>query len=447
MAKQIDRRQLLRGMLGGTAVTVGLPFLECFLNDSGTALANGTPMPVRFGTWFWGLGGNRPVFWPNNVGRDFDLKEELAPIKSVKDYINLFGNYRIFTDGRPSLCHYSGWVSIRCGEAPTDRATLPGESLDVTIADAIAGSTRFRSLEMTATGSRQNSLSFRSSAAVNPPEISPLAFYQRVFGPEFQDPNSPDFHPNPELMVRKSVLSAVRDDSKDFGKSLGSADRARLDQYFTSLRGIEQRLAAQLQKPPPAPACRIPPAVRDVTTSGTDADLVALRHKLMTDILVAALACDQTRIFNMAYSEGSATTTKPGVPNAHHPVTHEEPVNMDGVQPTHSWFIRRAMESWAYFVEALASVREGDATLLDNTLVLAHSDQETARTHSMDGIPIMTAGRAGGRINSGLYIAGDKEAVVTQVGLTVMRAMGLDRYEWGARSMKTSKVVDGILRA
>jgi hypothetical protein len=446
VGKSVNRRTILRGMLGGTAVTVGLPFLECFLNPHGTALANGAPMPVRFGTWFWGLGMNKQIFLPAKVGFDFDLKEELAAIKPVKNYINLFSKYRIFTDNRPSLCHYTGWVVLRCGQAPTDKDSFPGESIDVTVADAIGGGTRFRSLEMTATGNKQNSFSFRSAQAVNPPEISPLAFYQRIFGSEFQDPSSPHFRPNPELMVRQSVLSAIREDGAQLNKTLGSADRARLDQYFTSLRGLEQRLALQLEKPRPAAACYIPTTPPEVPTTGTDADLVAERHNLMTDILVSALACNQTRVFNMAYSESSATTTKKGVPNSHHPVTHEEQLNEHGYQPTHSWFIRRAMESWAYFVRALAAVREGDRTLLDNTLVFAHSDQETARLHTMDGIPMMTAGRAGGRIKSGIHVEAGSDSVATEIGLTLMQAMGLEKHEWGSGSMKTVKVAHEILR-
>ncbi|WGR97888.1 DUF1552 domain-containing protein [Bradyrhizobium sp. ISRA443] len=447
MFRKIDRRQVLRGILGGTAVTVGMPFLECFLNDGGTALANGRPLPVRFGTWFWGLGMNREIFVPETTGANFDLKEELAAIRPVRDHINLFTRYRTFTDGRPSLCHYTGWVTLRCGQAPADRKSVPGESLDVTISDAIGGSTRFRSLEMTATGNRQHSYSFRNAQAVNPPEISPLAFYQRVFGPEFQDPNSPVFHPNPRLMVRESVLSAVLEDSASLKQSLGAADRARLDQYFTSLRDLEQRLALQLEKPPPAPACRVPSAPADVTTIGEDADLVAQRHRLMTDILVAALSCDQTRVFNMGYSESFAATTRKTVPNSHHSVTHEEHLNKQGYQAMHSWFIRRAMDEWAYFVGALASVREGDRTLLDNALVFAHSDHEQARVHSLDGIPMMTAGRAGGRMKSGVHVAAGAEDVGTQIGLTVMRAMGLQKSEWGFGSMKTSKVVGEVLQA
>lgn len=445
MTRALNRRTVLRGMLGGAAVSVGIPFLECFLNNSGTALAGEAPLPIRFGTWSWGCGMNRKVFTPEKVGRDFDLKEELAAIAPVKDYINLLSRYRVFTDGRPSLCHYTGWVVLRCGQAPTNRESVPGESIDVTVSDRIGGGTRFRSLEMTATGSKKHSYSFRSAQAVNPPEVSPIKLYQRVFGSEFQDPNAAHFRPNPELMFRKSVLSAVREDSARLQKQLGSADRARLDQYFSSIRSLEQRLALQMQKPPPAPACRIPAAPPADLAMDMNAEQVAKRHELMTDILVAALACNQTRVFNIGYSESFAATTRHGLPGIHHTITHEEVPSARGYQETHSWFVRRSMEAWAYFVGALAAVREGDRTLLDNTLVFAHSDQEEARVHSMDGIPMMTAGRAGGRIRSGIHVDGRNEAVATQVGLTLLQAMGLEKHEWGKGSMRTAKVVDEIL--
>lgn len=444
MTRLVNRRTILRGMLRGAAVTVGIPFLECFLNSNGTAMADGRPMPIRFGTWFWGLGMNKQIFIPKKVGNNYDLPEELESIRPVKKYINVYNNYRAITDGNPNLCHYTGWVILRCGRPPSDKQSVPNESIDVSVADAIGGGTRFTSLEMAATGNPKDSFSFRSIDAVNPPEVSPLKFYKRVFGPEFQDPNSPNFSPDPILMLRKSVLSAVREDSVKLEKKLGSADKMRLDEYFTSLRSLEQRLELQLQKPPPTKACHIPGAPADVPV-GLEWDLVAERHNLMTDILVAALACNQTKVFNMVYSESFAATIKKGVPSNHHAITHEEAMNEHGYQTLHSWFVRRAMESWAYFVSALASVREGERTLLDNTLVFAHSDQELAKLHTIEGIPMMTAGRAGGRLRSGIHADGRNEDVATQVGLTIMRAMGMDVYEWGKGSMRTSKVVDGIL--
>src|SRR5690554_3016013 len=99
--KDMTRRRFLRGMMAGSAVTVGLPFLEIFLNANGTALASGAPIPVRFGTWFWGLGMNKNIFVPKKVGRNFDLPEEIESLASIKQHINLFTNFNATTDGRP----------------------------------------------------------------------------------------------------------------------------------------------------------------------------------------------------------------------------------------------------------------------------------------------------------------------------------------------------------
>ena len=102
------------------------------------------------------------------------------------------------------------------------------------------------------------------------------------------------------------------------------------------------------------------------------------------------------------------------------------------------------MEEWAYFVEALAKVKEGDGTLLDNTLTYALSDISYAKIHSLDGIPMFTAGKAGGRIKTGLHIDG-AASPGTRVGYTAMKIMGLDIPSWGTLSNTTSKEVGEIL--
>lgn len=441
---KLDRRTALRGMMYGGAITVGLPFLECFLNESGTALASGMPLPARFGTWFWGLGTQKQISQPTKFGPDYDLRGQLVPLKAVKQHINVFSNFVTPTDGRPNFVHHTGAGILRCGQAPTDIQSLPSESIDVTISDAIGGASRFNSLEMTATADRSHSYSVRGPNAVNPPEVSPVEFYQRVYGPEFQNPNSPVFKPNPELVLRKSVLSAVLEDSAKLRMHLGSADKARLDEYFTSLRGMEQRLALQLKKPPPAEQCYVPEMPKGVPEEGLDWALVAKRHNAMADILVAALSCNQTRVFNMVYSWSGAGTIKEGLPTTHHITTHEETKNKEGFQEWHEWFLLRAMESWAYFVNKLASVREGDGTLLDNTLVYAHSEHGNAQTHSLEGIPVMTAGRGGGAVKTGIHFDG-KGKPATQIGLSLMHAMGLKTAEWGFGSIKTNQTVDGFL--
>jgi hypothetical protein len=424
---------------------VALPFLDCFLNEHGTALANGAALPVRFGTWFWGLGMDSAKFVPTKIGAGYDLPPQIEAWRPIREHVNLFSNFNVLTDGKPNLCHYTGWVALRTGAVPSGRGDLSNPSLDVIIADAIGGTTRFQTLDATAASSPRDTYSFRNGDAMNPPATTAIQLYQRVFGSEFQDPNAPDFTPSTDIMVQKSVLSGVADQSAALKRQLGAADRAKLDQYFTSVRELEQRLALQLQKPPPAPACKIPGQSKSEPAPGTETEGVAVRHKMMAEVMAMAVACNQTRVFNMVYSSSITGLTKKGLDKTHHTVTHEEILDpVLGYQPTSYWFITKAMESFADFVQALAAVPEGDGTLLDNVVVYAHSDQELAKIHSINGIPMMTAGRAGGRLKAGLHVNGKGEAG-TQLGYTLMRVMGLNATEWGKGSMKSTRQIGEIV--
>lgn len=441
---RFSRRRILKGMLQGGAVAVSLPLLDVFLNPNGNALASNAPMPSRFGTWFWGLGIDEAIFVPGRVGADYDLPQQLAPLGDLKKHVNVFTNFNVVTDGKPNLCHFTGWVALRCGAVPAARGDLPQQSLDIPIADMIGGATRFRSLELAATGVSRDSYSFRSADAINPPEISPLDFYRKIFGSGFQDPNSSEFTPDPRTMLRESVLSGVMDEIHHVEKGLGQSDRERLDHYLTSIRELERRLEVQLQKPPPAPSC-VAPAMPGDVDKGLDVEVVVERHRLMTDLLVMALACNQSRVFNMVSSDSFSALTREGSERTHHILTHEEAVDPDlGVQPLSSWFVQRSMEEWAYFVRALANTPEGDGSLLDNTLVYAHSDCRFAKTHSLDGIPMFTAGNLQGRVKTGLHIDGRGEPG-TRLGYTVQKLFGVPLGSWGQGSLRTSKAIDEML--
>lgn len=165
----------------------------------------------------------------------------------------------------------------------------------------------------------------------------------------------------------------------------------------------------------------------------------------MTDLLAMALACDQTRVVNMVYSKPFSGTTKDGYDKPHHTATHEEPVDERlGYQPNVSWFTRRAMEAWVYFVQAFASVKEGNGTLLDNMLIYATTDQSFAKVHSIENLPMLVAGRAGGRIKTGLHIDGGGSPS-TRMGYTALKVMGVDVSSWGTQSNATSKEIGEIL--
>lgn len=441
MAKRgIDRRTFLRGGLGGVAMTLSLPLLDLFLDDAGTAFASGAPLPVRFGTWFWGCGMNPQRWVPPALGRDWPSTPELAPVEAVRSHLNILSGFNVVLDGAANHPHISGVIGMLTGGVPPKPTDVPGPSLDVLISDAIGHATRFRSLEFAATGSPRHSYSLRDAASRNPSEVSPLALYQRVFGSGFSDPNAAAFTPDPEVLLRKSAISVVGEDLKRLERELGSHDRQRLDAFLTSLRQLEHQLALQLEAPPPLAACRIPdaPAATEVSA---DVDQALANHALMADILALALACDQTRVFNVVFSYGASNLQKAGNTTGHHQLTHEELVDAKlGYQPEATFFVDRSMEAWASFVARLAAIEEGDGTLLDHCLVMAHSETSFAKAHDVTGLPVMTAGRAGGRVATGQHITGSNDSA-TRIGLTMQQLMGLPVERWGMGAMETSSSV------
>jgi hypothetical protein len=440
---RFTRRNLLRGMMGGAAVTVGLPFLDCFLNTNGTALADGQALPVNFGTWFWGLGLNPGRWEPAKPGKIEALNVELQPLAAYQNKMNVFSGMKAFLDGKPNGVHFSGVQGMLTGTVPRGM-TADKPSVDTLIADQIGTRTRFRSLEVCCAGNPSHSQSRRSGAVVNPGEISPAALYTRVFGPEFKDPNAADFTPDPAVIVRKSALSAVAEDRADFVKTLGAADKARLDEYFTSLRGLEQQLALQLEKPAPLAACTVPGSVAE-SPVGTEIEIVKTNHRLFAGLLAHALACGQTNVVNVAFSDATSSLRRAGGTQTHHEFSHEEPVDATlGYQPTLGWFFNEIMGSLAFFLGSLDGIKEGDKTLLDRTVIMTATDLGYAKLHGLENMPMMTFGSGNGKLKTGLHIAAQGEPT-SRVGLTLQQVMGVPVSSWGTDSMQTSKTITEIV--
>ncbi|HEX3913405.1 MAG TPA: DUF1552 domain-containing protein [Steroidobacteraceae bacterium] len=441
----LNRRAVLRGAMGSAVFAVGLPLLDCFVNTNGTALASGAPLPIRFGTWFWGLGVTPVRFFPTKAGKNYELLPETQSLAQVKGKVSILSGFNASLDGNPNFPHGTGGPTIRSGTAPNKPATLQGPSFDVLIAEAISGNSRFRSVDLSPMkGGASNSNSGLGPGRMNPSEDSALAFYNRLFGPEFRDPNALNFTPDPKVAARRSVLSAVGDQRKSLEARVGAADRMRLDEYFTSLRQVENQLALQLQAPAPMPACKVPEKVPDVEAE-VNVETVAANHRVMTKLLTMALMCDQTRVFNMNFNNGASNLTRPGSTITHHQLTHEEAVDAKlGYQPEATKFVERIMQEWGFFVTAMDGIPEGDGTLLDHMLIVAHSETCFAKIHTVESLPIMFAGRAGGRINSGLHVAGRGDTV-SRAGLTAMQAMGLSLDSWGTGGNETKKTLTEIL--
>lgn len=450
MSLRFNRRSLMRGLLGGAGVCVGLPALDAFLNGNGTAWAEGAKLPTRFGTYFWGLGltdtpagGTRWV--PTKTGHGYEITPELESLKAVKDKVSVFSGFRVIGDGRPNLVHWSGHASILTGIAPAGSSKFDGPTFDTKIADAIGGGTRFKTLDVDASVSRKPvSYSTRTGNAFATAETTPLSLYERIFGEGFQDPNSDNWKPDPNIMLRQSVLSAITDQRQSLMANVGRADQVKLDQYFTSLREMENQLAIGLQKPEKCEACVVPPPPKEPHRSAS-VDVVNANTKAMAKLLAMAMACNQTKVFNFVHTAGSSETYIAGDSKIYHQITHDEPTDAKlGYQPMTSKIAGMVMAAFGDFLNEMDAIKEGDGTLLDHSLVMGFSDTGYAKIHAIENIPMFLAGGANGKHKAGQHIAMKGESV-TRVSLTAQQIAGAPVGEFGAGGMKTSRSITEVM--
>lgn len=423
---RISRRAMLRGVLGGGLVSIGLPPLDVFFNTNGTAYADGSALPRRFGLCMWGNGMIPDRWVPSGLGSEFEFSEELAPLASLRDYVSVVTGYEVKTPN--TIPHFSGASGILTGR-PTldrgdDRGSFPDASLDQVIAAEIGNDTRFRSIEF---GAQPGAgLSYNGPDNLNPPESSPRALFERIFGEGFRAPGE-DIEPDPRLSLRRSVLDVVMEDADRLQRQLGASDRRRLDQHLQGIRDLELRIARLEEDPPDLAACARPgePLAEYPHIEGRPQ--IEEKTLVMGEIIAMALACDQTRVFSNFLTSPVANDLFDGITEGHHRLTHDEP----GEQPLVHEIVTRLIGYVAGFLEKLRDVPEGDGTLLDNCGILVTSDVSLGRLHAMDEFPLVVCGSACGRLRTGIHhrSVGDN---ASKVPLTMIRAMGVNQASFGA---------------
>lgn len=443
MSTTFDRRTLMRGLVGGAAVTVGIPALDIFLDGNGKAYADGAKLPVRLGTYFWGCGLTPGRWVPKKIGAGYEMTPQMKPLGELIKKTSVFSNFKVELDGRGAIQHWTGQASVMTGVAASRPGSFERISFDVQAADAIGGGSRFRALHMTPFGDRSLSYSTRTGTGFNTPETSPLALYQRIFGEGFSDPNDPNWKPDVNVMLRKSVLSGISEQRQALYAQASAADRIKLDQYYTSIRETEEQLAIQLERPAKAEACYVPKPPGEPQVRG-QIDIVNRNSKLMAEITAMALACNQTKIFNVVHSSATSETYLPGDTSIYHSHTHDEPLHPElGYQVVSDKLATQAFQGYADFLHALEAIKEGDGALLDNAIVLGFSDTGNAKIHSTENIPMFIGGGGAGRHKPG-HVSGNNEPV-SRVSLTVQQLAGLPVGQYGVGAMKTSKAISEVM--
>lgn len=443
---KLNRRFLLRGMFQGSSAVMMLPFLDCFLDSKGKALAaTGQKLPIRFSTYFWGCGLTKQLWVPKTTGKNYEITPQLKPLESLKDKINVFSGLRVPFDDNPNYQHWSGVAAAATGISPTKTGEFDSKTIDQQVADVISRGVRYKSVAASASGNPKESYSSLGGLNLLPAEATPLSLYNRLFTTGFQDPSSPDWKPDPNIMIQQSVLSAVAEDRKHAMMNLGASDKQRMEQYFTSVREIELQMDAQLKRPELKAKVEIPSAPDGTVVTNNALTNIKTVLPMMAKFAAIALATDQTRVFNMSVSEPASQIFVPGDSLGYHQSTHEEPIDPKlGYQIRVHQYNIQSMELFALFLKELDSVKEGDSTVLDNSLVYAFTDQSFAKIHAVDGLPVFTAGSAGGIMKTGYHIEA-AGSTVSRVGLTIHKAMGTGIGSWGSNSMEIKTPFTEIL--
>jgi hypothetical protein len=441
--KALPRRTFLRG-LGGAAV--GLPFLDAMAPALASSKIPGeTPVRMAF------------VYVPNGIimehwnikqeGEITELPRILKPLEPFKKDILQLGNLthnngRALLDGAGDHGRCSG--AYLTGVQPRKSAVdiKCGISCDQIVANQIGSRFRFPSLEVGLEDARQagdcdsgyscaytNNLAWRSDTQPLPPILDPRALFERLFG------DGAELTPEQRRLrskFRRSILDFVSADTKKLQTELGPTDKRKLDEYLSSIRDIER----QLEKAEKDNA-QINPGM--AKPYGVPADF-AEHFKLMTDMITVAFQADLTRVLTFLVTrEGTSRAYREiGIPDGHHPLTHHmgsaamiekvAQINTYHVQQLAAWF------------EKLKSIKEGDRSLLENSMIVYGAGLSDGNRHTHEDLPTIIAGSAGGKFKTGRRIVYRKETPMANLFLTMMDQMGVHAEHFGDSTGK----IDGL---
>ncbi len=430
----ISRRTVLRGM--GTALA--LPWLEslCPVARAAGVTGGAVKPPVRMGFLYVPNGMHMPDWTPEGEGRLGKLppimsqfakhRSEILPISGLE-------LHNAFALGDGGGDHARSVAAFLTGAHPrkTDGADIRnGISVDQFAAARLSHLTKFPSLELGLEPSAQagscdsgyscvysSNVSWRNETSYVTKEVNPQAVFDRLFGNGIGAEESE----NLELRMRrkKSVLDFVMDDARRLHGRMGSVDRRKMDEYMHSVRDVERRVqhAIKLEGTDIEPPDYARP-------EGVPADF-SEHARLMLDMLVLAFQTDSTRIATFMFTNAGNNRPYPqiNVNEGHHDLSHHG--RNEDKQKKISEINRYHAQQFDYLLTRMREVKEGDGTLLDNSMLLYGSGISDGDRHNHDDLPILVAGRAGGAIRPGRHIRFKEKTPLCNLYVSMLEIMGI----------------------
>jgi len=438
LKKALPRRTFLKGV----GATLALPLLDAMV-PAMSALAATPAAPVRrLGYVFIPMGCDATRWTPPGKDKLGELSQILSPLAPVKDYVTVVTNTEL-QNAYPGTHSSSNCTFLSCARAKHTEGSdyYLGTTVDQIAAKQLGRETQLPSLELAMDMMQvvgqcdngfacvyQNNLSWSSPTTPLPAEAHPRLVFEMLFG---EGGNKADRQA--ALRRRASLLDFVKDDITRLGRTLGPADRAKVSQYLEAVRDVERRIQMaergvkenalqDLERPIGVPAS------------------YSEHARLMFDLQVLAMQGDVTRVitFQLARETSNRTYPEIGVPDPHHPLSHHgnDPAKIAKIAKINQFHV----SLFAEFIAKLKATREGNGTLLDNSLILYGSGMGNPNVHDHINLPILVAGGAAGGMRGGRHIRFEKAVPLANLHLTLLDKVGVRIDKFGDSNGK----VDGL---
>lgn len=430
--RKLSRRTLLRGL--GT--TLALPLMEAMLPSAHAGQPQG---PKRLAIFYTPNGMIMQSFRPKEAGKGYTLPPTLEPLAPFRDQfivISGLAHYQASALGDGPGGHGRACPAFLTGTHArrTEGSDLQaGISMDQVVANHIGRQTQLASLELgidppSLLGSCDigysctytNTLSWRSPTVALPVTVNPRDVFERLFG----DGDVLDERGRLAQMRRKaSILDFVQEDASRLSRRLGANDRRKMEEYLEAIRDVERRIQrVSAGNAPGAEGLSRPSGIPDSFDEHV---------RMMIDLQVLAVQADLTRVTSFMIGRELCNRTYPeiGVPDAHHMLSHHagDPVKLAKL----SLINRLHMQYLAYYLERMRSVRDGESTLLDGTLVLAGSSFGDPNEHDHMDLPVLVAG---GGIKGNRHVVVPKHTPMCNLMLSMIHTLGMPAERIGDSS-------------
>ena len=430
MRHTISRRTVLHGL----GCTIALPWLESMAWAAPSAHAGiQGAFPKRFAVLFMGNGINGNHWWARGNGAEMKLSKSLQPLEPLKKKINVING--LFNKPAVGMGIHPGQTGNLLSGVPIQKGAIvkAGITMDQVLANRVGQETPQASIvlacEQPMTGYHETNFSMAYSSHISwqsaespvPNEVYPSLAFDSLFE-------------NRGHLRYQSILDRVKDRAQSLATQVSSTDKAKLDEYLTSVREIERQIERMRKMKDVADdAARHanrPVFSMDRPQNGLPEDLRE-HTRLMCDIIALAFQTDKTRVASLLLARDLSSLYYPflEVREGHHGASH------DDLSDGYERISRFHLSQLAYLAQKLDAMPEGEGTVLDNCCLLWLSNMWAGWKHDNMKVPVVLAGGLGGTLETGrsldyLY-AGDENRKLCSLYLSIMDRMGVKLDSFG----------------